>query len=126
MAGGEFMLFRAPRPASLPHVETMLNSLGNDRTVAKFLGVTEATVRKYRRQGQAPRAVMLALFWETPWGASAADCVAINDARQAYAKARILERENKVLKDQIQALEALLSNAGSLAANEHFYAVGRK
>lgn len=126
MANGEFMLFRAPRSASLPHVETMLNSLGNDRTVAKFLGVTEATIRKYRKRGQAPRAVMLALFWETPWGASAADCVAINDARQAYAKARILERENQVLKSQIETLEALLSSASSLAANEHFYAVGRK
>lgn len=126
MAGGEFMLFRAPRPASLPHVETMLNSLGNDRTVAKFLGVTEATVKKYRRQGQAPRAVMLALFWETPWGAAAADCVAINDARQAYAKARILERENSVLKAQVETLEGLLAEKGGVAANEHFFAVGRK
>jgi len=109
------MFFRAPR--QLPHIETMLNSLGNDEVVSKFLGVSLRTVQKYRKEGQAPRAVMLALFWETPWGASAADCQAVNDARMAYTKARILERENEVLRGQVLKLEKELENTAYGAAN---------
>lgn len=117
------MFFRAPRPAQLPHIETMLNSLGNDQEVAKFLGVSLRTVKNYRKEGQAPRAVMLALFWETPWGVSAADCQAVNEARMAYTKARILERENEVLRGQVLTLEKELSSAGYGAANAPIFNV---
>lgn len=117
------MLFRAPRGAGMPHIETMLNSLGNDELVAKFLGVSLKTVKKYRKEGQAPRVVMLALFWETPWGVSAADCQAVNDARMAYTKARILERENEVLRGQVLRLEKELERSAYGAANGPIYNV---
>lgn len=111
------MLFRAPTSAGLPHIETMLNSLGNDELVAEFLGVSLKTVKKYRKEGQAPRSVMLALFWETPWGVSAADCQAVNEARMAYTKARLLERENEVLKGHVLKLEKELERTAYGAAN---------
>lgn len=116
--------FRAPRYAQLPHLHTMLNSIGSDKAVADLLGLTLKTVQRYRSMGQAPRAVMYALFWETPWGASVAYSQAINEARLAYGKARLLERENEALKQQIAALEALLAQGRNYAANEHFYRVG--
>ena len=50
--------FRAPRFAHLPHLETILDSIGNDRAVARKLGLSESTIRKYRKAGQAPRPVM--------------------------------------------------------------------
>lgn len=107
----------------MPHIETMLNSLGNDDLVARFLGVSLRTVQKYRKEGQAPRAVMLALFWETPWGVSAADCQAVNEARMAYTKARLLERENEVLREQVLKLEKELSTVGYGAANAPIFNV---
>jgi uncharacterized protein YcfL len=116
--------FRAPRYAQLPHLETMLNSIGSDQAVADLLGLTLATIKRYRKEGQAPRSVMYALFWETPWGISVADCQATNEARLAYMKAKALERENITLKAQIAKLEELLAEGRNYAANEHFFRVG--
>lgn len=124
MAGRQSILFRAPRPAYLPHVHTMLNSIGSDSAVAAYLGVTLRTVKKYRAEGQAPMPVMLSLFWETPWGLSALDTHLQNEARLSYTNALILRRENEALRSQIAALEALLAEGKGHAANEHFYRVG--
>ena len=78
--------FRVPRYAGMPHLSTMLDSIGNDRAVAKLLGLSPRTIAKYRADGQAPRPVMYALFWETPWGTDLADCIAVNDARRAHGE----------------------------------------
>lgn len=124
MAGHQSILFRAPRSANLPHILTMLNSIGSDSAVAKHLGLTLGTVKKYRKQGQAPRTVMLSLFWETPWGISAIDSQVQNEARLSYTSALVLRRENEALRSQIAALESLLAEGKGHAANEHFYRVG--
>ena len=118
--------FRAPRFAHLPHIETILDSIGNDRAVARKLGLSQSTIRKYRKAGQAPKPVMYALFWETPWGRSTADANAINDARFAHMRSMTLERENRVLRDQIEALEKRLSEGLQIAANQEFFMVGAR
>jgi len=114
--------FRAPRYSGLPHLCTMLDSIGNDRAVAKKLGLTYETVRRYRKAGQAPKPVMYALFWETPWGTDLADSIAVNDARRAYSEARSLERQNAELRRQVEVLERELSSAPG-AANASFFQV---
>lgn len=116
--------FRAPRFAQLPGLVTMLNSIGDDDGVCRLLGVSSRTLARWRKSGRVPRAVMLALFWETPWGASIADCDAINDARIQFSRARVLERENAVLRAQVSRLELELMRSGSVAANAPFYRVG--
>ena len=68
--------------------------------------------------------VMLALFWESPWGVSVADCHLVNEARMAFAKARILERENKLLLAQIAKLESELLRGDRVAANLPVFQVG--
>ena len=118
--------FRAPRFAHLPHLETILDSIGNDRAVARKLGLAESTIRKYRKAGQAPRPVMYALFWETPWGRATADANAINDARFAHMRLMSLERENKALREQIDVLEKRLSEGLQIAANQEFFRVGAR
>lgn len=124
MAGHQSTLFRAPRPANLPHIVTMLNSIGDDGAVARHLGLSLKTIERYRREGQAPRLVMLSLFWETPWGVSVVDCEIQNEARMAYTRGVVLQRENEALRRQIASLEALLAEGKGYAANEHFYRVG--
>ena len=117
--------FRAPRYAHLPHLHTILDSIGNDRAVARKLGLSESTIRKYRKAGQAPKPVMYALFWETPWGRETADINVINEARQFYARAMVLESQLKRMKKQVEVLEAELQGYQA-AANTSFYEIGRR
>ena len=69
---------------------------------------------------------MYALFWETPWGRATADANAINDARFAHMRSMTLERENKILREQIEALEKRLSEGLQVAANQEFFRVGAR
>jgi len=66
----------------------------SSKQVARHLGVTEQTLKKYIKSEGAPRAIVLALFWETRWGRSAADTDAANFGAIYYRKAMGLEREN--------------------------------
>jgi hypothetical protein len=115
--------FRVPRYAGMPHLSTMLDSIGNDRAVAKLLGLSPRTIAKYRAQGQAPRPVMFALFWETPWGTDLADCIAVNDARRAYGELSSLKRQNAELRRQLASLESELCS-NQVAANATFFRLG--
>lgn len=117
--------FRAPRYAHLPHLLTMLDSIGNDAAVCRLLGIHPATLRRYRRDGQAPKPVMYALFWETPWGRETADINAQNEARLYYTRAMMLESKLKRLKKQMVALERELDGY-QVAANTSFFEAGRR
>lgn len=66
---------------------------------------------------------MLALFWETRWGRSAADVEAANWGATYYRLAMSLERENKALKQQMAQLEAATA-AGDPAANAPYIQAG--
>jgi hypothetical protein len=59
--------------------------------IARHLGIKESTLKTYRRTGQAPRPVMLALFWETQWGRSAADTEAHNAVTVHQGQAQRLQ-----------------------------------
>ncbi len=90
-------MYRAPSQANLPHLLPLLNDVhGNIDQVARHLGIAPATLRKYKAQGQAPRAVMFALFWESTWGRMTADAVAFNHAAAHAARAAAYKREIKI------------------------------
>lgn len=59
---------------------------------------------------------MLALFWETTWGQSAADCNAINQARMNYMHAKVLERQIKQMQANIDRLQRKLDETPTGAA----------
>lgn len=118
-------MFRAPSHAGLPALKTLLDDLPATRAeVARHLGISATTLARYERQEGAPRAIMLALFWESRWGRSAADCEAVNWAALQHHRAQILERENAALRRQIEFLELQLSEGTGTAANAPFYAIG--
>ena len=54
-------------------------------------------------------------------GRATADANAINDARFAHMRSMTLERENKILREQIEALEKRLSEGLQVAANQEFF-----
>jgi uncharacterized protein YjcR len=101
-------------PRSLPALQTMLDDLGgrNVEQLAKHLGVSTRTVKRWRARGGAPRAVMLALFWETTWGRSVVNCQAENAARAFAGYARCLSEANGL---RMPPMHREAANAGAWA-----------
>lgn len=73
-----------------------------DKEVARWLGISVETLRRYKKAEQAPRAVMHALFFQTKWGLGQFDAEMHNSLM--YANAEIAE-----LRKRCQELEAVIS-----------------
>ncbi|WP_034369074.1 MULTISPECIES: hypothetical protein [Delftia] len=117
-------MFRSPRPAGLPHLHSLLDNIqASEKEIAKLIDVSVPTLRKYRAKGQAPRSVMLALFWESTWGLRTADVTAANHAAQYFALAQSLKRENDRLVKQLLRMEKELSNSQTGAANSPIFRI---
>jgi hypothetical protein len=112
-------MFKAP--TQTPHLLTLLDDLPTrcTRKIARHLGISPATLAKYRRTGNAPRLVHLALFWETRWGLSVIDCEAVNRDRLRLGQIAALQREN----DALRATLARLVAGGLGAANDALWGV---
>lgn len=118
-------MFRAPSQAGLPALATILGDLpATPQQIARHLGLSPVTLARYTAAEQAPRAVMLALFWETQWGRSVADTEAVNWAAMHHRESALLRRENAALRRQIEVLEAQVSQGTGHAANAPFYVIG--
>lgn len=99
-------MFLAPR--QLPPLSLMLDEIGaRDKALAQHLDVNERTLRRWRADDQAPRTVLLALFYETRWGRSAVNARAENDARMFAGLARCYERQMHTLEARVSRLEAI-------------------
>lgn len=114
-------MFRSPTAAGLPGLSIMLDDLpATDKQIARHLGLSLATLQRYRRLDAAPRAVMLALFWETRWGRSAADCEASNAAMLATGEALALRGHVDRMAGIVWRLECELTKKGTgLAAGAY-------
>ncbi len=70
-------MFRAPTHAELPPLRLMVANIpATEKQMARHLGIAPGTLRRHIKNDEAPRPVMLAMFWETRWGRSASDCEA--------------------------------------------------
>jgi len=103
-------MFRAPRPASLPHLYSLIDNIGYGHdTIGRYLDLAPSTVRRYIiTEGQAPRPVMLGLFWESTWGTVTADAAVINQSRQLYSENLILKRRISAQASKTHARRSLL------------------
>ena len=118
-------MFRAPYPAHLPHFSYVLDNVpGSIDQKAKLLDISPSTLRKYRARGQAPRAIHLALFWESTWGIQYIESISGLRTSTYFAQAQALERKNKRLIAQIALLEAELANSASGPANLPIFNIG--
>lgn len=122
-------MFRAPAGAGLPHIQTMLDDIpASLDQIAAHLGVKLSTLKTYKRTGNAPRAIMLALFWETRWGRSAADTEAANAASTFAAHAKRQQEHASRMAGIVWRLETELQQAqqksGHGAANLPVWRVG--
>ncbi|AOS79213.1 hypothetical protein Q5W_09675 [Hydrogenophaga sp. PBC] len=115
-------MFRAPPSAGLPPFAWLLHDQQAQRPqVARHLGLSTRTLERYEAAQQAPRAVMLALFWESRWGRSAADAEAARAADVHRGHAQALANENAALRRRIELLERELTQAQPEAANLPFW-----
>lgn len=87
----------------------MVDSVGSPPAaeLGKWLGVSERTIWNYHRAGQAPRAVMLALFWLTPWGDSALNTDRENEVKVLQSLTVAQGHELSTLRLRIARLEAI-------------------
>ena len=96
------------------------------RQISRHLGLSEATVLKYLKTENAPRSVMLAMFWESRWGMSWSHADAYNFGQVHYALSQSLQATNKRLLQYIAMLEyELASKDTGGAANSPVFEPGR-
>jgi len=96
-------------PAGLPIWHTILDDLGRPPVgrIARVLGLGVRTVYRYNQTGEAPRVVLLALFWLTSWGRSQVHTQAWNDATLAVSYVEALKRQVAQLEADVARLVAL-------------------
>jgi hypothetical protein len=102
-------------PNQLPPLSAMIENIpgaSNLNLLAKHLGVSTRQLTGWTLADQAPRTVMLALFWETKWGLSVIDCDARTNVKRWRNLAQSSEREIATLRARVARLEAL-GNHGS-------------
>ena len=105
----------------MPHFSYLLaDQMAGDKAVARYLGVSPGTLARYKAAGEAPRPVMLALWFESRWGRSALHAELVNEAQHARAWVASLEREIERLRGVIARLE---QSADWGAANAPMYRV---
>ncbi|MGV0959283.1 MAG: hypothetical protein ACOYB1_05540 [Limnohabitans sp.] len=111
-------MFHAPRDIYGPNLlSAFVHELGGAKPVAKFLHVTERTIRRWLEKGKVPRAAVLALYWETQYGRSQIFTNQVNEIRLLYRRVCILQDQYERAKDIVIGLRKL--HAGT--ANEPFF-----
>lgn len=95
------------RVSNTPGLNLMLDDLLTrcPIKIAKHLGVTVKTLERWKKADSAPKAALLALFYETQWGYSVIETTAHNGAMYARQQVAGLERENAMLRARIKRLE---------------------
>ncbi|SDC46230.1 hypothetical protein SAMN05444679_103131 [Variovorax sp. CF079] len=100
------MPFLSPSAARVPPLSFLLaDQIEPPRRIAQHLGVSLRTLQRYAASGNAPRAVYLALWFESHWGLSTLHAQAVNEAQHARAWVASLERECERLRSVIRAYE---------------------
>ncbi|MDM0085068.1 hypothetical protein QTI17_31220 [Variovorax sp. J31P179] len=113
------MPFLAPSFARLPPLVYLLDDQVESREkIARHLGVSFRTLQRYQASGNAPRAVYLALWFESRWGMVALHTQAYNEAQHARAWVAALERECE-LRGVIRAYEDAQAHPAANAPAYH-------
>lgn len=113
------MPFLAPSFARLPPLAySLADQFEPRKKIARHLGVSLRTLQRYQASGNAPRAVYLALWFESRWGMAALHEQAYNEERHARAWVASLERECERLRHIIRVY---VKAQGQPAANGAFF-----
>ncbi len=111
-------MISAPKDIYGPNVfKQFVHELAGPVRVAKFLDVSERTVRRWLAEGSAPKMACLALYWETQYGRSLIDADHQTEVALLRGRVRILDEQFQRAKDVVTGLKRL--NFGT--ANEPYF-----
>jgi len=111
-------MFSAPKTICGSNLfEIFTDELGGIKKVAKFLDVTEITVKRWIKKGAVPRAAVLALYWESKYGRSQLFTDQVNDIRLLYRHVQILQSQYTRAKDIVAGLRRIQVDT----ANEPYF-----
>ena len=98
-------------PQRVPTFAAMWEDIGRPHylDLAHRLGVNPSTVRRWIKAGDAPRPVLLALYWLTRWGATDLDAELFNRAQVLQGLADSQARELMRARASLLALESALA-----------------
>ena len=101
------MLHTIPRVT--PPLSVMVADIGGPHASAlsRALGVSERTVYRWQATDDAPRPVLLSLYWLTQWGLSALDGHLVDTARLYCAYTAALRDENRALVAELDRVSAI-------------------
>ncbi len=92
----------------MPTFSQMLDDIGSpsDKATAAALGVTTKTVRTWKKT-DAPRSVLLAVFWVTRWGLSRTNAEVYDLSQLHYTTALVRRLEIERLNQAIEQLQKI-------------------
>lgn len=105
-------------PGQLPPLSLMLDDIGrpSPASIARALGVSARSVRRWIATDAAPRPILAALFWLTRWGVSQVAADAHNSATLAAGYVRALKDENAALRSDLGRALALADGAANVSS----------
>lgn len=108
-------------PRQLPPLSALREQLGNPPVseLAAHLGVAVRTVWAWLASDCAPRAALLALFYETHWGAERINCHAINEAAAYRSLVDCLQLEVKETRAELGRVLALAETGAANSPSWH-------
>lgn len=120
------MFFSAPKNISGGNLFALfMDECGGMAKVAAFLHVSERTVKRWVEKGNAPRAAVLALFWETNYGRSQLFTSQVNEIRLMCRRIDILEQQYIKAKDIVTGLRQIQGDTANEAFFDELPCVGR-
>ncbi|MDR7095525.1 hypothetical protein [Hydrogenophaga laconesensis] len=114
-------MFKAP--GQLPPLSLLLDDIPTRcaKTISRHLGISTRTLKRYQVEDQAPRFILLALFFETRWGRSIMDSELEHRHRLHMGYIDALKRENAHLQARMARLADLLDRGDYGAANSPIF-----
>lgn len=106
-------------PARLPTWAQTVADLGDPHptNLGRALGVDVRTVRRWHASQDAPRPVLLSLYWLTQWGQSQLDADQFNRAQTLQGLADAQALELALMRSQVAAYHAI-SHARRLPSDQ--------
>jgi hypothetical protein len=97
------------RATHIPPLSYLLDDLltRDQAAIAKHLGVSTATLKRWIQADDAPRAALLALFYESRWGYSLMETTAHNGEMYARQELRFARQQIKHLQAEVARLESI-------------------
>lgn len=113
------MLVKMPR--KLPPLDVLLEDLfrPHPTELAKALGVGERTVRRWIAENEAPRPVLLALFWLSRWGMQWMDADLYNEAQLHFSMNRCQAAEMREMRKRMDRMARIGNFGAANDPNEH-------